>query len=52
MTGHVRIQHHSRVATLTLARPEVHNAFDDALIAELTAALEAVDRDEGCARWC
>lgn len=47
MTGHVRIQHHSRVATLTLARPDVHNAFDDALIAELTAALEAVDRDEG-----
>ena len=27
------------VATLTLNRPEVHNAFDDALIAELTAQL-------------
>jgi methylglutaconyl-CoA hydratase len=27
------------VATLTLNRPERHNAFDDALIAELTAAL-------------
>ena len=28
------------VATLTLNRPEVHNAFDDALIARLTSALE------------
>jgi methylglutaconyl-CoA hydratase len=30
------------VATITLNRPEVHNAFDDRMIAELTAALEAV----------
>ncbi len=30
------------VATLTLNRPEVHNAFDDALIARLTSALEDV----------
>lgn len=28
------------VATLTLNRPDRHNAFDDALIADLTAALE------------
>jgi methylglutaconyl-CoA hydratase len=28
------------VATLTLNRPEVHNAFDDALIAELNTALD------------
>jgi methylglutaconyl-CoA hydratase len=28
------------VATLTLNRPDRHNAFDDALIAELTAALQ------------
>lgn len=28
------------VATLTLSRPEVHNAFDDALIAELNAAID------------
>ncbi len=33
------------VARLTLNRPEVHNAFDDALIAELTAALEALGGD-------
>ena len=30
------------VATVTLNRPEVHNAFDDVLIARLTAALEDV----------
>lgn len=30
-------------ATLTLNRPELHNAFDDALIAELTAALKALE---------
>ncbi|HEX6591494.1 MAG TPA: enoyl-CoA hydratase-related protein, partial [Moraxellaceae bacterium] len=28
------------VATLTLNRPEVHNAFDDALIAELNTAID------------
>jgi methylglutaconyl-CoA hydratase len=34
------------VARLTLNRPEVHNAFDDGLIAELTAALETLDADD------
>ncbi|MBI3452879.1 MAG: enoyl-CoA hydratase/isomerase family protein [Rhodospirillales bacterium] len=33
------------VATLTLNRPAVHNAFDDALIAELTAALKRLGAD-------
>jgi methylglutaconyl-CoA hydratase len=33
------------VALVALARPEVHNAFDETLIAELTRALEALDRD-------
>lgn len=33
------------VATLTLNRPDKHNAFDDALIAELTAKLKQVDSD-------
>jgi methylglutaconyl-CoA hydratase len=33
------------VATLTLNRPQVHNAFDDALIAELTAALDSCAAD-------
>lgn len=33
------------VATLTLDRADVHNAFDDVLIAELTAALRQLDAD-------
>jgi len=33
------------VATLTLNRPDRHNAFDDALIAELTAALHRLSAD-------
>jgi methylglutaconyl-CoA hydratase len=33
------------VATITLNRPEVHNAFDDALIAALTLALRRVEAD-------
>ncbi len=32
-------------ATLTLNRPEVHNAFDDLLIAEMTAALKQLADD-------
>src|SRR3954453_11243578 len=35
------------VATLTLNRPDRHNAFDDALIAELTAALRHLGGDPG-----
>lgn len=41
----IRLERQGRVAHLTLARPSVHNAFDDALIAELTEALEALDAD-------
>ena len=36
----------NHVATLTLNRPERHNAFDDALIAELTAELRRLDADD------
>jgi methylglutaconyl-CoA hydratase len=39
------IQHDGAVATVQMQRPEVHNAFDAQLIAELTAALEHLDRD-------
>src|SRR5690554_8069071 len=36
------------VATLTMARPDVHNAFDDTMIAELRAALAQVrEQNEG-----
>lgn len=41
------VTHQDGVAVLTLNRPEVHNAFDDALIAALTAAYEAAGRDPG-----
>ena len=33
------------VATVTMNRPDVHNAFDDALIVELTTTLAALDAD-------
>ncbi len=35
------------VATLTLNRPALHNAFDDALISAMTAQLCALDADAG-----
>lgn len=34
------------VATLTLSRAAVHNAFDDSLIAELIETLERLDKDD------
>jgi methylglutaconyl-CoA hydratase len=34
-------------ATLTLNRPQIHNAFDDTLVAEFTAALESLANDAG-----
>ena len=45
MTSAIRLDRDGAVARLALARPSVHNAFDDALIAELTDALEALDAD-------
>ena len=39
------VREDSGVATVTLQRPEVHNAFDDGLIAELTATLAGLDAD-------
>ena len=38
-------KHPDGLAILTLNRPEVHNAFDDALIADMTAALKEIDAD-------
>jgi methylglutaconyl-CoA hydratase len=35
------------VLTITLNRPDVHNAFDDALIADLTAAFAAAGKNTG-----
>ena len=39
------IDRDGKVARIALNRPDVHNAFDDALIAELTGALESLDSD-------
>jgi methylglutaconyl-CoA hydratase len=41
----VKISRDRGIARVELARPQVHNAFDDGLIAELTAALADLDRD-------
>jgi len=41
----LKIDVREAVAILALARPEVHNAFDETLIAELTRALQAFDAD-------
>jgi methylglutaconyl-CoA hydratase len=43
----VRLERHAAVARIQLARPAIHNAFDDALIEELTALLADVDADPG-----
>lgn len=45
MTDTLHIQRHGAVATLWLNRPELHNAFDAGLIAELTGALQATGED-------
>jgi len=46
MSDALRIERSASVLTLWLNRPTLHNAFDAALIAQLTAALEAAGRDE------
>ncbi|MDB5960564.1 MAG: enoyl-CoA hydratase [Massilia sp.] len=42
----IDITMHERVATVTLDRPEVRNAFNDATIAELALAFDELGRDE------
>jgi len=49
MTERLRVERSSpggTVARVTLARPEVHNAFDASLIADLTRAFAALGREE------
>lgn len=41
----IEVLHREGVALIGLARPEVHNAFNEALIAELTAAVRAAGDD-------
>ncbi|HVC18219.1 MAG TPA: enoyl-CoA hydratase/isomerase family protein [Rhodanobacter sp.] len=45
MTDSIRCEHHGSTAWLTLNRPQVHNAFDDGLIAALTEAVKAAGSD-------
>jgi methylglutaconyl-CoA hydratase len=46
MSDSVLLARRGALAEITLNRPEVHNAFDDALIGALQAALEAAAADE------
>ncbi len=41
----LQIEHQAGIAWLWMNKPEVHNAFDESLIAELTHALLALDAD-------
>lgn len=45
MSSRIEISDRDGVRQITLNRPEVHNAFDDALIAELTAAVTQAGQD-------
>jgi len=45
--GTLQLETRNAVALITLNRPEVHNAFDETSIAELTRALRATERDPG-----
>ena len=47
MTQHIAIERQGPIGLVTLNRPERHNAFDDALVAELTDALRSVEAEEG-----
>jgi methylglutaconyl-CoA hydratase len=41
------IEHQGPIGIVTMNRPERHNAFDDALVAELTEALRSMEAEEG-----
>jgi methylglutaconyl-CoA hydratase len=43
----LKVEKSGGVARVTLDRPEIRNAFDDALISALAAALREIDADEG-----
>ena len=47
MSESVLVTRSGSVATIALSRPKVHNAFDDALIADLTRALVDCEIDAG-----
>lgn len=43
---HLLIEHHDRVAVITINRPQARNALNDALMNELGAALDAFEADD------
>lgn len=45
MSANLLVERRGAVAVLTLNRPEIRNAFDDALIAAITGALGAIERE-------
>lgn len=47
MTSSIAIERQGPVGLVTLNRPDRHNAFDDAVIAELTDALRSMEAEEG-----
>jgi methylglutaconyl-CoA hydratase len=47
MTQTIRVEQHAAVATITMDRPQVRNAFDPALIEELTAVTGELGADDG-----
>jgi len=47
MAENLSVEKRNRAAIVTLNRPQIRNAFDDALIASLTATLRALDADPG-----
>jgi methylglutaconyl-CoA hydratase len=46
MSGNLIVEKRNAVATVTLNRPDVRNAFDDVLISNLTEAFLQLDRDQ------
>ena len=46
----ITIERRGAVARLTLSRPERANALNAAMLGEISAALDALERDAACAR--
>ena len=47
MTTNIAIERQGPIGLVTLNRPDRHNAFDDALITELTEALRSMEAEDG-----
>ena len=47
MTSSLAVERQGPIGLITMNRPERHNAFDDALIAELTEALRSMEAEDG-----